>query len=369
MAMRFPSIISFALFVVMWSVGSAQAAGAEWIEVTGLATATGAQDDESGRRRALADALYQAALMGGADVRGHSAMSKSVMTSDTVIVRAVGRVLDFRVLSQRRVQGTWQVTISARVGVGGDPFCQSPRRLLISAYAPEIAVSPEAPAWTAELAPAIVADLFRQLEKHPSTDVIRMTNRQLPVGTRPEGFDYQVLTAGSVRLAPGELGFVPVVRISSYRDLAGETLALDLELLLHDPNGSLYRQPFQRSVALGKITGLGRVSALTERSRSKVAKLLTQGLSETFDALLKQKACEPVVAQARLRGGKLEVPVGRRIGLTKAAIAFTMDRNATTELLEITQVSANSAVLKPLNPDLSLKAFDGTFVRFVEAAW
>ena len=354
-----------------WAIllGRADAGGGQWIEVTGYAAISGAQDQESARRRALADALFNAALAGGADVRGHTAVNKSVVTADLTIVRVMGRVLDHAIIAQAQRNGLWQVTIRARVGVGGDPFCQSPRRLLISAYAPQISVSPHAPAWAGELAQAVAADLIDQLDRHPATDIIRITDRALPGARIDESMDYTTLTQGSVRLNPGELGFVPVIRIEAASNALGRGVVLEAELQLHGSDGGIYRQPFRREISLRNPTALGRLAELTRRDRQSMAKALTKGLQDTFARLLDTKACEPLMATLSAHGGLLHVPIGRKHGLSRAALAFTAGRDSTAELLEVVDLTANTATLRPLDPGLSVASLAGRPVRFVEAAW
>lgn len=362
-------MVVLVLLVLLAYIERSQAAESQWVEVTGHAAISGAEDRDAARRRALADALFNAALMGGADVRGHTAVSKSVVTADLTIVRAIGRVLDHAILSQKERQGLWEVTIKARVGLGGDPFCQSPHRLPITVYAPIIDVSPHAPAWSEELGRTIAVDLIEQLDRHRATDIVRVTDRRPPAVGANEALDYTVLTKGSVRMAPGEFGFVPVLRIDAGRTALGDTVLLEAEFQLHSPDGGVYRQVFASSAEMVNSRLLGRLGELTRRDRVSMAKALTKGLRETFDALLDVKSCEPLISRLGVQGGKLTVPIGSRHGLSRAALAFTADRNTTTELLEIVEIGPNHATLRPLDPASTPKSMSGRTVRFVEAAW
>ena len=355
-----------------WAVllGRVEAAETQWIEVAGHAAISGQSDQDSARRRALADAIFNAALAGGVDVRGHTAVHNSVVTSDLAIVRVLGRVLDHQIIAQSQANGLWTVTIRARVGMGGDPYCQSPRRLMVSAYAPVIEVSPHAPAWAGELAQQVAADLILQLDRHPSTDIVRITDRTLPAASlRSEALDYTTITQGSVRLQPGEMGFVPVLRLGSTGNLAGPGVVLEAELQLHSPDGGVYRQVFSREASLGKPRLAGRLGELTRRDRQAMAKALTSGLKETFTRLLDTKACSPLTATLAANGKTLHVPIGRNHGLSRAALAFTSDRDHSTELLEVVDLGATSATLRPLDPGVPVSSLSGRPVRFVDAAW
>ena len=366
-----PRMIVLLAIIAAAYIEKADAAPTAWVEVTGHAAIAGQADRDSARRRALADALFNAALAGGADVRGHTAVSKAVVTSDLTIVRAMGRVIEHHIIGQKETGGLWSVSIRARVGLGTDPFCPSPRRLVVSAYAPQIDVSPQAPAWTASLAQSIATELTEQLDRHPATDIVRITNRPFPKGTaRSEAMDYTALTVGSVRLQPGELGFVAHLRLTPTQDRLGPGIALDAEVQLHGASGEVSRQTFHREASLAKPALLGRLGDLTQRDRQTMTRALTKGLKEDFNRLLDTKACDPIMATLSAADkGRLSVPIGRSHGLTRAAIAFTADRDNTTTLLEIVDLSGDRALLRPLDPGLSAADLAGRPVRFVEAAW
>ena len=236
---------------------------------------------------------------------------------------------------------------------------------------PQIDVSPEAPAWTASLAQSVATELTDQLARHPATDIVRITNRPLPKGkARNEAMDYTALTVGLVRLQPGELGFVAHLRLTSTGDLRGPGIALDAEVQLHGAAGEVSRQSFHREATLAKPALLGRLGDLTQRDRQTMTRALTKGLKDDFNRLLDTKACDPIMATLSAADkGRLSVPIGRRHGLTRATIAFTADRDNTTTLLEIVDLSGDRALLRPLDPGLSPADLAGRPVRFVEAAW
>ncbi len=356
-------------FVLLWLllVASPLRAADLWIEATGFAVQSGAEDAASAKRRAVADALLMAALSGGADVRAHTAVDRSVVTSDLLIVRPVGRVKEHRLISATQTGDTWQVVIEARVGLGPEGDCQARRRLVISAYAPQIDVSPYAPAWAVPLAQEVANDLVRQVQRHPSVEVVRVTDRPLPdMSAAREQVDYTVLTRGSVRLGAGEHGFVPVVRLEVGGSGARAALELHLELVLIGGNGEVTRQEVERSVALPGPSLLGRAAVLVEPDRRQMAAKLVAGLDRAMTALLDVETCKPVLTRLEVAGGAITAPVGRRQGLTKGSIAFTADGDASTEMLEVTGLTAQGVTLRPLDPGRRVQDFAGRPVRFFE---
>ena len=71
---------------------------------------------EVSRKRALEDALYLAALKGGADVNGFSAINSSTIINDQSVIRATNRVIDFKILNERQDKEFLSIKISAIVG-------------------------------------------------------------------------------------------------------------------------------------------------------------------------------------------------------------------------------------------------------------
>ena len=71
---------------------------------------------ETSRKRALEDAIYIAALKGGADVDGFSAISSNTIINDQSIIKATNRVIDFKIVSEKQDKEFLSIKISAIVG-------------------------------------------------------------------------------------------------------------------------------------------------------------------------------------------------------------------------------------------------------------
>lgn len=338
------------------------------VEATGFAIQSGAEDAASAKRRAVADALLQAALSGGASVTGHTVMDKSVITSDLLIVRPVGRVMRHEILALSQNGATWTATIRAVVGAGVSGECTRRRNLSLIVYAPVIAVEPQAPAWTEPLAMDVAKAMVRRLEAHPATELVRVTDRPFPrLSKKREATDYETLTRGSVRLGQGEHAFIPVVQVTVGGMGMKPDLRMRIEMVLISGNGEESRQAVERSVKLPGVSPLGRLAIAIDPDRRQLAAQLTEGLEREMDALLDIETCKPIMARLEVAGGKIVAPVGSSAGLTRGSIAFTADADSSTEMLEVVELSGERAVLRPLDPGRGAKAFAGRPVRFVEA--
>lgn len=350
--------------VVVALIAGAVDAGPRWIEVTGLAVQSGPEDAPAARRRAVADALLQAALAGGAEVRGHSAVSMGVVTSDTAIVRAVGRVLEFRLIDDQLVGDRRQVRIAAQVEPAGSGGCAA-RPVLLTVLQPEINVSPSAPAWAEPLARQIAARLRDRVARLPGATTERVVAATVAVtGAAPLG-----RSGTAVRIEPGAHGLL--ARINLATDAAGasgKALTLQLMLTLVAGDGSLTREEMRASVPLPGGSALGRVAVLAQPGRDRLAADLTAGVEPALDRLVQAVRCSPISARMAVSGGQIRVGIGRRHGLSQGAVAFTADRDASTELLEITALEADAAILRPLDPQRPAKAFAGRAVQFLDTA-
>ena len=114
------------------------------VEATGRSILL-SENIEISRKRALEDAIYIAALKGGADVNGFSAISSNTIINDQSVIRATNRVIDFKILSE--IQDKEYLTIKISAVVGGEisnKNCQS-RPLNINLFKGSILVDTNVP--------------------------------------------------------------------------------------------------------------------------------------------------------------------------------------------------------------------------------
>jgi len=357
-----------ALFTA-WMIGTAAyAEDARWVEATGVAVINSAADTDAARRRAVADALYNAAMAGGAAVQGYTAVNMTRTVRDLAIVRPVGHVMRSEVLTAQMNGSMWQVRIRALVGTERLVTCKSAARLNVTAYRPDLRVSPYAPAWTGPLAMDIYQSLLGVLHNHPATGQFRVTDRELPGASRiPEGQSFVVLTRGSVALGPGDFGFVPEIILERANNGNADAIQMSLNMKLIGADGAVFQQRVQRQVNLAGPSLFESQRILGQSSRTEMARELTAGLTDELNLLLSQKACEPISANLTYAGETLRAPIGTRHGLSRGAIAFTADRSNSVEMLEIVNLSNSSVTVRPMDPTRSVQSFGGRPIRFIEA--
>lgn len=339
-----------------------------WVEVMGSAAASGPADRDAARRRALGDALLSAALAGGAIVKGHSVLSKSRMTSDLLVVRPIGSVLAHHILSEEFDGRIWRIRIRAQIGMLPGSGCADGRRMVVTMYPPRLRVSPAAPAWAEALAGDLAERLAEDAERHSMVAEFTRANRLPNADPSRDRADYRVLTTGNVRVPAGGHGLYSEIEIEP----SGRDLTLRLHLRLEGPAGERVEKRHDATVRLPGPSLLGNAAPLAQSDRQTLAAKLASGARPAMTELLQQAGCRPVLARMELSQKRLTVPVGRVHGVKRTNLAFTVDADASTEMLEVVKLSDRSTVVAPLDPARPLSAFAGRPIRFldtVEQVW
>jgi len=327
------------------------------VETIGTAFVSGADDIDSARRRALGDALVMAALAGGAQINGHTAVFNARITSDLTLVRFAGRVLSHQVLSAQQQGGQWMVRIRAIVGPAQTGVCSGNRRLTISALPPAIEIRPDAPAWTAPVAGQLAVDVTRILQAHPATVLDSTAPAPHPVTAM--ALDYTSITQGRAPQPAGNHRLAQDILVQRH----GNRVQLTLDIGLLGPDGIFTTRRFQRVAATpqGGLTGL-----LTDRSRDRAAHELTAGLIADISAALDELGCAAPQAAIALGSNGLEVPLGATHGLRSTSLGLLVNGDTSFSLLEITNLQDRRAMLRPLDPTRPVNSFAGQQVYFIE---
>ena len=363
-------------FATLGGIGHMQLAhaGVITVETTGQAVATGAVSDAQLERQALQQALYQAALKGGAKVNGYTAISQSVITSDVLVVRPDAKILDYTVLSAKTSSKTSTVKIRAVVGELDAPaLCERRADLPIALFPPTLNVDHLAPPWLMALKGPTTEALKNSLMAQDNVNV-RFQNQVTATtnSTLSSEYSYAALTQG----------------VSAQAKTTAESLALRSHIKVHAVNTTVMTNLLPVTLTVFLDSGLSGVpplsakrslvlplqprsaiAALTKRAsnpRKDIADAIAESLSEMAKDLLTERACQPLAARLEAQNGKLVLPFGRKDGLTKFHLAYTEGHDTAYEILEIVALTSHSSTLRPLDSTRKSIELAGKRVKFME---
>ena len=88
----------------------------DFLETTGRAVITDEESLNDARRNSLEDAIFLAAMQGGAQIDGFSSVDRETNISDHFTVRPTSKLLDFDIISESIDGNHYKTVIRAAVG-------------------------------------------------------------------------------------------------------------------------------------------------------------------------------------------------------------------------------------------------------------
>ena len=169
---------------------------------------------ETSRKRALEDAIYLAALKGGANINGFSAISSNTIINEQSVIKATNRVLDFKILSE--TQNKEYLTIKIRAVVGNELSKQNCniRPININLFKGSITVDTNVPSELARYTSLWYNKTYEYISKLPNVDIKNFQNRQLNQiikSSQNSSFNYNAITKGIPIIHPGNYSLVPKI--------------------------------------------------------------------------------------------------------------------------------------------------------------
>lgn len=341
------------------------------VEVVGQSAESGLGKTVT-RRRALEDALTQAAIQGGADIHGYTAISEGVLVSDQLVLRPSSHILDYTVLSETTQNKFYKIKIRAVVGeLPPQQQCARRAQLDLALYPMDLHVGPQTPAWMAHLQPEL-SDAFKAaLSSRPEVTLAQAAaGNDMPGRSAQVGYDmdYAALTQGVRASAPkasGTLGYKAKVALDM---IADRVLRMSVTSHLVDRASmkTVAQDRSQQDIRIGARLPFRAIKVLSTPDRRKIALQLTQGISDHIAGLVENYACRPLSGKLRYANGILTLPFGKMEGLTKQHLAYSEGRDTPYVLFHIVRLDTHSAQLAPLDRRRSLKSLAGMNVRFME---
>ena len=104
------------------------------VETVGRAVIQGDQGAENARMLALEEALYLAALRGGAKINGFSAIETNSAISESFVIRPASNIVDYTITKEEKLGEHYTVTILAAVGSVENTGCKVGSIINLTSY-------------------------------------------------------------------------------------------------------------------------------------------------------------------------------------------------------------------------------------------
>ena len=377
--MNIRSIFFYSVFILaaIFSVVISKAFAKDsvrFIETTGRAVIEDDEKIDISRRRALEDALYLAALHGGAKINGYSAVSTDTSIQENLVIQPASKILDYTIISEERTDMHFIVKIRSAVGQLRKKECDNKGRKSLSVYKPVINIDPSAPFWVNSLANELTNEIMVSLK---SAEDINLTDNSFvsldrdQLITANDDYDYISLTSGREKTRYGDYAAVSAISIAEREKLVGFTTYNSL-LITFDTNvydGSTYTSSFSKSKSLEALfssSGPWRtINLLLKTNRDNIIEPISIAAKEHAKEVIDNLICKEINSIITVNNGKIEVPLGKRHGIKISALAVTKGEQTPFNVLRVEQVSETKSVLVPLNTALDFTKLNGKSIQFL----
>ena len=333
---------------------------------------------EISRKRALEDAIYIAALKGGADVNGFSAINSNTIINDQSVIKATNRVVDFKILSETQDKEYLTIKISAVVGGDISKNNCKVRPININLFKGSISVDTNVPSELARHTNLWYENTYEIISKMPNVLTNNFQNRQINQIIKSSlnpSFDYDAITRGIPKIQAGNYSLVPKIALKKIHKniLSNYLLTISFDLY----KGQKIKLEISKSYNLlidykldSKFQFLKNISTL---DIDKIHQNVNNHLSRSIKSFLNDINCKPLEGKLTINEGKLQVDLGIKQGLKQKQIGLVNGikiRNSMLNnsilIVHTDDVFDNHSTLLPLNDNIKLTNLNNKIVTFVE---
>ena len=335
---------------------------------------------EISRKRALEDALYIAALKGGANVNGFSAIGANTVINDQAIITAAYKVIDFKILKETQNKEYLSIRISAIVG--GDLSSKNckVRPINISLFQGHYSFGSDVPSSLARKMSSWFNDFYEIISNTSNVSALDFRNSSIDEvikSNKNSAFDYTALTNGIPYIHGGDYSLVPSLILT--KDYSKNNIFSNfiVKISFKIYKGSDFKLmpiktfnfPIKYNID-SKFQFLKNVSTLNINS---VDIMLKEHLKTVTNSFFEDLYCRPLEGKLSMLNGELTVDLGSKQGLKEKQIGLvrgikiknSMLSNSSV-VLHAESIGENNSKLLPLNDNVKLDILDNLIVEFVE---
>ena len=349
------------------------------VEATGRAILIEGKIDVS-RKRALEDALYIAALKGGANINGFSAIGSNTIINDQAIVSAANRVIDFKIIKETQEKEFLSIKIAAIVG--GDLSSKNckVRPINISLFKGTFNVGSDVPSILSRKMSLWFNHSYEIISKTSNVNVIDYRNKLIDEVIKSNinsSFDYHALTEGVPFIQSGDYSLVPNLTLTknNFEENNFSNYLFQISFKIYKGSDftllplKTYNFPIKYNLN-SKFKFLKNISTLNINS---VDEMIKKQLVKVTKSIFQDLHCRPLEGKLSLINGELKVDIGSKQGLKSKQIGIVRGLKIKNSMLSNSSVilhaefiGKNNSKLLPLNDNIKLETLDNLIVEFVE---
>ena len=349
------------------------------VEATGRAILIEGKIDVS-RKRALEDALYIAALKGGANINGFSAIGSNTIINDQAIVTAANRVIDFKIIKETQEKEFLSIKIAAIVG--GDLSSKNckVRPINISLFKGTFNVGSDVPSILSRKMSLWFNHSYEIISKTSNVNVIDYRNKLIDEVIKSNinsSFDYHALTEGVPFIQSGDYSLVPNLTLTknNFEENNFSNYLFQISFKIYKGSDftllpiKTYNFPIKYNLN-SKFKFLKNISTLNINS---VDEMIKKHLVKVTKSVFQDLHCRPLEGKLSLINGELKVDIGSKQGLKSKQIGIVRGLkiknsmlNNSSVILHAEFIGKNNSKLLPLNDNIKLETLDNLIVEFVE---
>ncbi len=369
------SVISGMMLLVTCIANASPSNSFQFTTATGRAAITSNVPAELARMRALQDALYLAALQGGANINGFSAVSTDTSVQDHFVVRPSSKIIDYTILSEEKSDSQIEVSIRAAVGNLPETKCNRTRPLNMTLYRPDTYIDMNVPAWIEIYHSKLFNELTYMLDSDPLIKISNAMNVPLSpkkLKTIDEKFDYASVLSPQIRVRPGDFAIIPTLYVSAEdrttRFLTSRQIEIKLGLKVFSGANYDLIGEFKRSTLFENdtIALFQNLADLDKPTREDLIEVMTGLIEPLTSEMITTLGCQSLNDTLYLDAERLTAQLGSNHGVTPNMLAITSGKHSPWTVLRVVSVSSNSSILEPLDKARELSELDGKVVEFME---
>ena len=374
MLSRFITWLFAAIFALLTGTHALAGDGLRMVTATGRAVINDQAAQHEAKNIALEDALYLAALRGGAKINGFSSVQADTSLDDHFVVRPSSEILDYRIINEVKDDLHYEVTVEAAVGKIAEPACHDRTVAHLTMFAPTMSMARSVPGWLSTMPSMMMVDLYRQLENTANLTLYNEAATVIdPVKMKRDArYDYNALVNGKASIRDGDFAFATNITLESFitdfkvgqsqhlRAIVTTSLYAGSQL---KPLGEVHDEI---KLKLGERSPSLIISKLSTTKRDEVKAALLNGLQSHAKAIATATLCLPLKAKIKLENNKLRVALGMRQGIQVNRLAMVSGVGSKWSVLRVIDAGDGYSFLEPLSRQRKPADLNGKLATFLE---